>query len=314
MKESLSALDYIRLNFSAESSATVNIALALMMFGVALDIKPHHFNTLIQNPRQLLAGVLSQAVVMPAATFLLVTALGDNITVGVALGMILVAACPGGNISNFITSLAGGNVALAVSLTAISTMLAVIMTPFNFTFWGNLYAQSSSLVRPLSLDWRELLKSVSLILGAPMLIGMLCSIYLPKVAALLLKPFRILSLVFFIALVVIAFTQNFDIFINHIGYVFVVVLLQNALALLTGYGMGSIFGLSQQNRRTLSIETGIHNSGLGLALLFNPSVFPTDLPLGGMAIIAGWWSIWHILSGTAIAFYWSRKDVIAQVS
>lgn len=314
MKESLSALDYIRLNFSAESSATVNIALALMMFGVALDIKPHHFNTLIQNPRQLLAGVLSQAVVMPAATFLLVTALGDNITVGVALGMILVAACPGGNISNFITSLARGNVALAVSLTAISTMIAVIMTPFNFTFWGNLYAQSSSLVRPLSLDWRELLKSVSLILGAPMLIGMLCSIYLPKVAALLLKPFRILSLVFFIALVVIAFTQNFDIFINHIGYVFVVVLLQNALALLTGYGMGSIFGLSQQNRRTLSIETGIHNSGLGLALLFNPSVFPTDLPLGGMAIIAGWWSIWHILSGTAIAFYWSRKDVIAQVS
>lgn len=314
MKESLSALDYIRLNFSAESSATVNIALALMMFGVALDIKPHHFNTLIQNPRQLLAGVLSQAVVMPAATFLLVTALGDNITVGVALGMILVAACPGGNISNFITSLARGNVALAVSLTAISTMIAVIMTPFNFTFWGNLYAQSSSLVRPLSLDWRELLKSVSLILGAPMLIGMLCSIYLPKVAALLLKPFRILSLVFFIALVIIAFTQNFDIFINHIGYVFVVVLLQNALALLTGYGMGSIFGLSQQNRRTLSIETGIHNSGLGLALLFNPSVFPTDLPLGGMAIIAGWWSIWHILSGTAIAFYWSRKDVIAQVS
>ncbi len=314
MKESLAALDYIRLNFSAESSATVNIALALMMFGVALDIKPHHFNTLIQNPRQLLAGVLSQAVVMPAATFLLVTALGDNITVGVALGMILVAACPGGNISNFITSLARGNVALAVSLTAISTMIAVIMTPFNFTFWGNLYAQSSSLVRPLSLDWRELLKSVSLILGAPMLIGMLCSIYLPKVAALLLKPFRILSLVFFIALVIIAFTQNFDIFINHIGYVFVVVLLQNALALLTGYGMGSIFGLSQQNRRTLSIETGIHNSGLGLALLFNPSVFPTDLPLGGMAIIAGWWSIWHILSGTAIAFYWSRKDVIAQVS
>lgn len=314
MKESLAALDYIRLNFSAESSATVNIALALMMFGVALDIKPHHFSTLIQNPRQLLAGVLSQAVVMPAATFLLVMALGDNITVGVALGMILVAACPGGNISNFITSLAKGNVALAVSLTAISTMIAVIMTPLNFTFWGNLYAQSSSLVRPLSLDWRELLKSVSLILGAPMLLGMLCSIYLPKVAALLLKPFRILSLLFFIALVVIAFTQNFDIFINHIEYVFVVVLLQNSVALFTGYGMGSLFGLSIQNRRTLSIETGIHNSGLGLALLFNPTVFPTDLPLGGMAIIAGWWSIWHILSGTAIAFYWSRKNVVVSAN
>jgi len=306
MKESLTALDYIRLNFSAESSATVNIALGLMMFGVALDIKPQHFNGLFQNPRQLLAGVLSQAVVMPAATFLLVMALGNHITVGVALGMILVAACPGGNISNFITSLARGNVALAVSLTAISTMIAVIMTPFNFTFWGNLYVQNSSLVRPLSLDWRELLKSVSLILGAPMALGMLCSFYLPRVAKFLLKPFQVLSLLFFVALVVIAFTQNFDIFINHIGYVFVVVLLQNTIALLTGYGMGTLFGLSTQNRRTLSIETGIHNSGLGLALLFNPAVFPLDLPLGGMAIIAGWWSIWHVLSGTALAFYWSR--------
>ena len=308
MKESLAALDYIRLNFSAESSAVVNIALGLMMFGVALDIKPHHFQTLLQHPRQLLAGVLSQAVVMPAATFLLVMALGDNITVGVALGMILVAACPGGNISNFITSLAKGNVALAVSLTAISTMLAVVMTPFNFTFWGNLYAQSSSLVRPLSLDWRELLKSVSMILGLPMILGMLCSYYLPKVALFLLKPFQVLSLLFFVALVVIAFTQNLAIFLNHIGFVFVVVLLQNTLAMATGYGMGAVFGLSKQNRRTLSIETGIHNSGLGLALLFNPAVFPVDLPLGGMAIIAGWWSIWHILAGTSIAFYWRKND------
>lgn len=314
MKESLTALDYIRLNFSAESSAVVNIALGLMMFGVALDIKPHHFNSLLQNPRQLLAGVLSQAVVMPAATFLLVMALGDRITVGVALGMILVAACPGGNISNFITSLARGNVALAVSLTAISTLIAVVMTPFNFTFWGNLYAQNSALVRPLSLDWRELLKSVSLILGVPMALGMLCSFYLPRVAQWLLKPFQVLSLLFFVALVVIAFTQNFDIFINHIGYVFVVVLLQNTIALLTGYGMGAVFGLSTQNRRTLSIETGIHNSGLGLALLFNPAVFPSDLPLGGMAIIAGWWSIWHILSGTALAFYWGRKSAKALYS
>jgi len=122
MKESLAALDYIRLDFSAESSATINVALTLIMFGVALDIKPEHFKNLIQNPRQLIAGVLSQAILLPAATFGLVMALGDNITVGVALGMILVAACPGGNISNFITSFAKGNVALAVSLTAISTI------------------------------------------------------------------------------------------------------------------------------------------------------------------------------------------------
>ncbi|MFN4145225.1 MAG: bile acid:sodium symporter family protein [Runella sp.] len=307
MYESLQALDHVRLHFSAENSAVINIALAMMMFGVALDVKPQHFSHLWQQPRQLVAGVLSQAVVMPAVTFGLVLLLGQHITVGVALGMILVAACPGGNISNFITSLARGNVALGVSLTAISTLMAVVVTPFNFTFWGNLYAQSSSLVRPLELDWRELFKSVATILGIPLLLGMLCSIYLPRVASFLLKPFQVLSLVFFGALVVLAFGQNFDIFVRYIGYVFVVVLLQNTLAMLTGYGMGTIFGLSVQSRRTLSIETGIHNSGLGLALLFNPTVFPVDLPLGGMAIIAGWWSIWHILSGVAVAFYWRNK-------
>lgn len=310
MYESLTALDHIRLHFSGENSFFVNIALSLMMFGVALDVKPAHFEQLWQHPRQLLAGVLSQAVVMPAVTFGLVMLLGQNITVGVALGMILVAACPGGNISNFITSLARGNVALAVSLTAISTLLAVIMTPFNFMFWGNLYAQSSSLLRPLTLDWMELLKSVTLILGLPLSLGMLCAWYLPRVAAFLLRPFRVFSLLFFAALVVIVFGNNIDIFLQHIGYVFVLVLIQNALAMLTGYGMGQIFGLSVQNRRTLSIETGIHNSGLGLALLFNPAVFPPDLPLGGMTIIAGWWSIWHIVAGVSAAFYWRKKQKV----
>ncbi|AXE16791.1 bile acid:sodium symporter family protein [Runella rosea] len=313
MKESLAALDYIRLDFSAESSATINVALALIMFGVALDIKPEHFKNLIQNPRQLIAGVLSQAILLPAATFGLVMALGDNITVGVALGMILVAACPGGNISNFITSFAKGNVALAVSLTAISTILAVVMTPFNFTFWGNMYAQANSLVRPIELDWRELLKSVMMILGLPMALGMLCSVYLPRLAERLIKPLRQASLVFFIVLVVVAFTKNFDIFINHITYVFLLVLIHNGIALGMGYLTATVFGLSETNRRTLSIETGIHNSGLGLALLFNPAVFPPDLPLGGMAIVAGWWSIWHIVSGTTLAFYWQRKSTLVGV-
>jgi bile acid:Na+ symporter, BASS family len=308
MHQSLSALDHIRLHFSGENSLFINIALALMMFGVALDVKMAHFRQLWQQPRLLVAGVLSQAVVMPALTFGLVMLLGQNLTVGVALGMILVAACPGGNISNFITSLAKGNVALAVSLTAISTMLAVVMTPFNFTFWGNLYAQNSTLLRPLTLDWVELFKSVMFILGLPLLLGMLCALYLPAVATKLLKPFRLLSLVFFAALVVIVFGNNFDLFLQHIGYIFVLVLIQNALAMLTGYGVGAVFGLSVQNRRTLSIETGIHNSGLGLALLFNPAVFPSDLPLGGMTIIAGWWSIWHIVAGVSAAFYWRKKQ------
>ena len=307
MHESLTALDSVRLNFSAESANVINIALFMMMFGVALDLKLAQFKELFKMPKQVLAGFLSQAIVLPAATFVLVLILGKNITEGVALGMILVAACPGGNISNFITSYAKGNVALAVSLTALSTILAVFFTPFNFTFWGNLYVNSNHLVRPLSLDWQELLKTVLLLLGLPLTAGMACAFYYPNLAQKLLKPFRILSMIFFVALVVIAFSKNFDIFIHHIGYVFVIVLIHNGLALSTGYGLGKIFGLSVVNRRTLSIETGIHNSGLGLALLFNPNIFPASLPLGGMTIVAAWWGIWHIVSGLIVATYWRNK-------
>jgi bile acid:Na+ symporter, BASS family len=307
MYQSLLALDNVRLNFSADNASIINIALILMMFGVALDLQPSHFKHLIQNPQHILAGFMSQAIILPAATFGLVMLLGRTITEGVALGMLLVAACPGGNISNFITSYAKGNVALAVSLTALSTLLAVFFTPFNFTFWGNLYVQSNQLVRPLTLNWQELLKTVFLLLGLPLSLGMACAYYKPTLAQKLLKPFRVFSLIFFGALVAIAFYKNLDVIVKHIHYVFIVVLIHNVLALVTGYGMGTVFGLSKNNCRTLSIETGIHNSGLGLALLFNPAIFPASLPLGGMTIVAAWWGIWHIVSGLFFAHLWRNN-------
>jgi bile acid:Na+ symporter, BASS family len=307
MYESLAALDDVKLSFSTANSQIINIALMFIMFGVALDIKWDNFKELIQHPRLLLAGFLSQTVVLPAATFAFVSILGGNITIGVALGTILVAACPGGNISNFITSFAKGNVALAVSLTALSTLLAVVTTPLNFNFWGNLYTQNHAMLRPITLNWREMVTSVITILGIPMLLGMACAFWLPQLAHKLIKPFQRVSLVFFVGLIIIAFAKNYDVFLAHIGFVFVVVLLHNAIALGTGYSMGKIFRLTTKNCRTLTIETGIHNSGLGLALLFNPTIFPPDLPLGGMTIIAAWWGIWHIVTGMFLAFIWRKS-------
>ena len=83
--------------------------------------------------------------------------------------------------------------------------------------------------------------------------------------------------------------------------------MHNALALaIGGYYTGKAFGLSHQDRKTIAIETGIQNSGLALALLFNPAVFPQDLAIGGMAFIAAWWGVWHIISGLTIASFWTR--------
>jgi BASS family bile acid:Na+ symporter len=133
---SLEALDHIRLNFSPESLHMLNIALAFIMFGVALEIKVEHFRKLVSDPKSAVIGFVSQFVALPFITFLLTLLFKDYLSPTMALGMILVAACPGGNISNFISSLARGNVALSVSLTAIATIGAVFLTPLNFAVWG----------------------------------------------------------------------------------------------------------------------------------------------------------------------------------
>ena len=117
------------------------------------------------------------------------------------------------------------------------------------------------------------------------------------------------SLLFFLAMVVMAFGNNLDLFVRYIFFIFVLVLIHNGSALAMGYGLASVFRLPDIDRRAITIETGIQNSGLGLVLLFNPKIFPPDLAIGGMLFVTAWWGIWHIVSGMAMSFYWSRRKV-----
>lgn len=310
MQDQLLALDQIRLNFSPASLFSLNIAIAVVMFGVALEIKIEHFKELIKNPKSPLIGVFSQFVALPFLTFLLVIALKDFLTPTMALGMILVASAPGGNISNFISSLSKANVALSVSLTAIATLSAIVLTPLNFAIWGklaiNFYTKNAAtLVRPIEIDALQMFQTVFIILGIPLLLGVFINTKYPGFTSKVVKPIKRISILIFIAIIVLAFKNNFDHFIKAIEFVFFIVLVHNALALGTGYFLGSIFKRPLADRRTLSIETGIQNSGLVLVLIFNPKIFPPELELGGMAIIAAWWGIWHMVSGFALAAYWS---------
>jgi len=315
MNNSLEVLDHVRLNFSPSGLVFLNIALSFIMFGVALDIKVENFEAILRKPKSAIVGYISQTFLLPAFTFLLVLLL--NPTPTIALGMILVAACPGGNISNFISSMARGNVALAVSLTAASTSAAIFFTPFNFALWGNFYidfynAQSAAgLVRPLEIDKYQMFQTVFILLGIPVILGLLVSKKLPKLTEKIKKPFKTGSLLFFVLMVVTMLSANFSQFTSYVHLVFIFVLMQNGLAMATGYFFAKANKLSRTDQRTIAIETGIHNSGLALALIFNPKIFPPEMELGGMAIIAAWWGIWHIISGLTLAFYWSRNPVIA---
>ena len=291
----------------------LNIVLAIVMFGVALGIKPRTFIDIIKSPRSVIIGILCQLILLPALTFLLTITFKDRLSPMIALGMILVASCPGGNISNFITSLSRGNTELSVSLTAFNTAACVFTTPLNFAFWGNMYinfADKRDMVLPdLQIPLSDVFVTIVILLGIPLVLGVLCAQYLPKVAKALKKPMQYLSIIFFVAMVCIAFGGNFGVFIKCIQYIFLIVLVHNLLALGIGFGTSTLLKMPYKDRRTITIETGIQNSGLGLALLLNPNIFNPEIWAnnGGMLVITAWWGVWHIISGLTLAGLWRAK-------
>ena len=295
-------LDSLKINFDTEGLWVLNITLAIIMFGVALGITMEDFKRLFKKPKILLTGIISQFFLLPFATFIFIKLV--NPMPSIALGMMMVAACPGGNISNFMTQMAKGNAALSVSLTAFATLVSLVMTPFNLEFYGNLYPPTAQILKSIALDPWELVKLVCLILGVPLIIGMLVKNYKPKIADKLSKILKPISLIIFMLFIVIAFYDNIAIFMNYIHYVLILVIAHNILALLIGFYFAKAMKLSRQNQKTLSIETGIQNSGLGLLLVF--SFFNG---LGGMALLVAFWAIWDIFSGLVLATYWSKQKI-----
>ncbi len=309
MFDSLAVLDTVRLNFSPEGMVFLNITLGFIMFGVALEIKLQQFVDLFTNPKSLIWGLLSQFLFLPMVTFGLVLLLSPPPSVG--LGMILVACCPGGNISNYISAVSKANVALSVSLTAIGTVVAIILTPLNFSLWGSLYYEAASIIKPIELDIVQMFKTVFILLGIPMICGMFVSYKFPLFTKRIIKPVKTISLLVFIGFILAAFYANSQYITGDFYLIFILVLVHNSLAYFTGFSTGKIAKLSTLDVYTVSIETGIQNSGLALALIFNPKLFDG---IGGMAFIAAWWGVWHMVSGLALAFWWShqRKKVECQ--
>ncbi len=295
-------LDNVHLNFDSEAQWVLNIALALVMFGIALEISVDDFKGLFHKPKIILTGVCSQFILLPAITFLLVLSIDPMASM--ALGMFMVAACPGGNVSNFITHLAGGNTALSVSLTAIATLLAVVMTPLNLQFWGSLYPPTASILKEIAISPLEMVKLVSLLLGLPLLLGMWINHHWPILAKKMGKVLKMVSLVFFVALIFLALYNNRAVFVDYVFYVLWIVILHNLLAFATGFSFARLLGLSQKDIRSITIETGIQNSGLGLLLIF--AFFEG---LGGMALLAAFWGIWHLVSGLILAAIWGHRPL-----
>lgn len=302
----LQQLDTETISFNQTGTRLLGLFMVFVMYGVALGLKPHFFRGVLNRPRSLFIGLVCQWVVLPFFTFLLCAVLHNILSATVAMGLILVAACPGGAVSNFMTSFSKGNTELSVIMNAITTMGAPIFTPINYAIWGGLYvkyfdAAAGSVLRTLQVSPLLVSYTVIIIIGIPILLGLLTVRFAPKVTDRLKEIMRYASIAIFIGIVVMMLSQNFNFFGKYIGIVFVLVLAHNFCGLLIGYVGATIGSVPVKDRRAVTLGVGIQNSGLGLILLFNTNIFPPEIIKGGMVFVTAWWGIWHIISGLLVS-------------
>lgn len=275
------------------------------MFGIALGMRPSDFKHLSAHPKTVAVGLGSQFLLLPALTALLIYLLRPD--PAIAMGMLLVAACPGGNVSNFISLLARARIALSVSLTACATLLCPVLTPVNFRFWASVLPDTHELFERFAIDFASVAQSVAIVLLIPIALGMGLRALAPRLSAIIEKPVKWLSFAILMAFIVLAIFNNLGAFRAHLLEVFFLVLIHNALAFAAAYYSAYASGLEEPDRRSISIETGIQNSGLGLIIIF--TYFGGN---GGMALVAAWWGVWHILAGLLLARFFALRDLRLQ--
>ncbi|MGN6219707.1 MAG: bile acid:sodium symporter family protein [Microbacterium sp.] len=291
--------DDVVLAFNPSTLLILDVVLGLIMFGIALDTTLDDFRVVARKPKPFVIAILAQLIILPAVTFALTLIL--PVTPSMALGMILVACCPPGNISQVLTHRSGGNVALSVSMTAVSNLIYIFVLPLSVAFWGSLHPTASKLLEAVSLDPWSMLGEILLIIGVPFALGLFIR-HRFEAFARKVQPFvKWFSLIALCTFIVGALAGNWQYFIAFLGLIVVVVTVHDAVALGIGYGTAVVGGLGTRERKAMTFEVGIRNSGLGLGLIF--TFFGG---LGGMAIVAGWWGIWDIIAGLIVAALWAR--------
>lgn len=293
-------VDTLQLRFNPDQMFVLNIAMAFLMFSVALDVKPGDFRKVAEFPKSVGVGLLAQYLIFPLLTLGIIRLFQPPVSM--ALGMILVSMCPSGNMTNFLVHFARANVALSVTLNAIIILSATVITPAGFLFWSKFVAGSEELRKSFELGFGEMALIIVQLIVMPLLLGMLIHARLPDMTARIRPWAQRLSLLIFFSILILALLGNFDNLVNYLGFAFIVVAVHNVVALGTGYVLGAFFKLPELDRRTLAFEAGVHNTALGLILIFR---FFNGL--GGMALIAAWWGIWDLVTGIGLAGWWRRK-------
>lgn len=295
----LKELESFRLNFSDGSLLVLNLCIAFIMFSVALSLKTEHFTMLVKKPRSMVIGLVSQLLILPLLTLLIILLFDISLSIG--LGMILVSVCPGGNVSNFYTMMAKGNTALSVSLTAIVTCLSIFSIPYFFGLWSGLVYNEAAEIS-LEVSVTEMVTAVFLVMGIPLIIGILFATRFPDITRKVQKPAKWVSYLILIGFLAFAVAQNVNAFAKYAGDIFLIVVGHNLVSFSGAYLWATLMKCPKPDRKSITIETGIQNATIAFGLVF--AFFGGN---GAMAIVAGMWGIWHLIAGAGLAAIFSRQ-------
>jgi len=267
----------------------ISILLGIIMFGMGMTLSVDDFKEVLKQPKKVAIGVLAQFTIMPLIAFGL--AVGFRLPPEVAAGVILVGCCPGGTSSNVMTYLAKGNVALSVAITSCTTLLAPFVTPALILLLASKWL-------PVSVG--AMFWSVVKIILIPIVLGLIAKMLFRKQVEKSVKAMPLVSVVAIVAIVAAVVSGNQQ-KIAEIGLlILLVVILHNSLGYLLGYGLARLMKLDYSDRKAIAIEVGMQNSGLGAALAaahFSPLA----------AVPSAIFSVWHNISGSLLATWWSKK-------
>ncbi len=299
-----SGVDDLMIDFDPSQMQLLNIILGIIMFGVALELDLSNFRKVFRNYGGIITGMTSQFILLPLYTVLFVQFL--SVPTSLILGMFLVSTCPGGNVSNYFTHRGLGNTALSITMTTIVTLSCVVTTPFLFFIMCQITGNEATL-ETFQINVIDMMIILLQLVVIPLSLGLFVHGRFPEIAARLVKFIKPLSFLLLLGIIFVSLKDNLPIFKDYLVMIFWIVLFHNGLAYGLGYVWAKICGQTETNRRAISMETGIQNSGLALILILN--FFDG---LGGMVLVAGWWGVWDILSGFLLANYWNWKGLPAQ--
>lgn len=292
----------IALDFDPRIGLLVGIMVGFLVFAVSLDLTWKELLRVVKRPKSPTIGLVAQFGILPAIAFIAGVYLNDSPSI--ALGLLLVTCCPGGALSNYLTGIAKGDVATSISMTTVSTLFSIVLTPVLFAFWASLNPSAFALLQNIEMDPQQVFMTLLIMLVIPVTAGMLLRAQRPMIADRIYRVVRLIAGIVFAIIVAIIIGSNFKSLALIAQAALLPVLFTFVIAVGLGWGMGRIAGLIPEERRAVAIEVAFQNVALaiGLGITFFPSI-------GSITAVAILWGIVHLILGSGLAFAWNRTKI-----